>query len=60
MPCKKVDPSWSVDSNVYHVCSNCTTGNNIEPDKRRTSRYPPPGKSLDTRCRRIMAGEIPR
>ena len=29
-------PAWySIKTNVHHVCSNCTAGNNIEPEDRR-------------------------
>ena len=29
--------SWHADgSDVYHDCTNCTEGNNIEPENRRS------------------------
>jgi hypothetical protein len=31
----KCQPYHSVDSDVYHIYSDCTVGNNIETDKRR-------------------------
>jgi hypothetical protein len=40
--------AWhSKKSNVYHVCSNCNTGNNIERENREEGTG---GKSLCTEC----------
>jgi hypothetical protein len=41
MACQKTEPYYSVDSDVYHVCRNCTLGDNIESDKRESGN---PGK----------------
>ena len=32
----KVSPWYSIKSYVHHVCTNCTEGNNIEPENRRS------------------------
>ena len=56
--CREVKPYFSVDSEVYHICSNCTTGNNIEPDKHR--RGNPGRRRLCQRCQDIRAGKLPR
>ena len=34
--CGKVKPFHSIKRDVYHVCSECTEGNNIEPENRRS------------------------
>jgi len=36
--CRKVQPYHSVKPgiSVYHVCSNCTKGNNIERENRKS------------------------
>ena len=59
MACKKGTPYWSKDSRVYHVCKNCTVGNNIEPDKLRSGRNT--GKRRQClRCAAIIAGSMSR
>ena len=41
-------PAWHAkDSDVYHVCSNCNTGNNIESENRRNGKG---GNSLCSEC----------
>ena len=36
--CRKVQPYHSAKQGAYvhHVCSNCTVGNNIEPENKRS------------------------
>jgi hypothetical protein len=58
MACLRIGPYFSVDSDVYHVCSNCAVGNNIETDKRRTGAYG--RRKLCERCKDIIAGKIKR
>jgi len=57
--CKETTPYWSVDSNVYHVCANCSVGNNIERDKRRSGTSTT-GRTLCERCKAIRAGTYDR
>jgi hypothetical protein len=58
MACQTRAPYWSVDSTVYHICGNCTTGDNIQPDKRKSGN---PGKrTLCDRCKKIRAGKLTR
>lgn len=58
MACERTSSYYSVDSDVYHVCRNCTLGDNIESDKRRTGD---PGKRRKCqRCKDIMAGRVER
>jgi hypothetical protein len=56
--CKEVRPYFSKDSEVYHFCSTCTTGNNIEPDMLR--RGNPGRRRKCKRCVAIKAGRIRR
>lgn len=58
MACQRVQPYYSVDAPDYHVCSNCTVGNNIEHDKLRVGN--PGGRRLCQRCQQIIAGIISR
>jgi len=60
MPCTRVNPYWSISQREYHVCQNCTVGNNIEPDKYRTGVVAPAGYTLCTRCQQIIAGLVSR
>ena len=32
----KASPWYSIKRNVHHVCTNCTEGNNIETENRRS------------------------
>lgn len=50
-PC---NPYHSVDSDVYHINSDCTVGNNIERDKKRQGTG---GKRLCSVCKDIRAGK---
>jgi superfamily II helicase len=59
MACTKVTPYWSTDSDVYHVCSECSVGNNIESDKRR-SGYDYGNRTKCDRCKDIEAGKVSR
>jgi len=36
LECKIVPPYYSENQDVYHMCGNCTEGNNIEPENRRS------------------------
>jgi RNA polymerase-binding transcription factor DksA len=58
MSCTKVQPYFSVDRPDYHVCSNCTVGNNIERDKLQVGN--PGTRSLCIRCQQIIAGTVTR
>ncbi len=58
MPCTKITPYFSVDSDVYHICQNCSLGDNIEADKRESGN---PGKRRKCqRCKDIIAGRLSR
>jgi hypothetical protein len=58
MACQKVSPYYSKDSDIYHICYNCTLGDNIESDKRQSGN---PGKrKLCQRCKDIRAGRVER
>jgi len=48
-PCS---PYHSVDSDVYHIYSDCTKGNDIERDKKRSGTG---GKRLCLVCKDIRA-----
>ncbi len=50
-------PYHSVDQKVHHIYSDCTSGNNIEPDKRRSGTGHLP---LCERCKDIRAGKLSR
>ena len=60
--CTKVNPYWSTrkGETEYHVCSNCTVGNNIEADYLKSGFSAPAGYTLCSRCKKIQAGEISR
>lgn len=60
--CKEVTPYWSTrqGETVYHVCGNCTVGDNIEPDYRASGQVHPANLILCDRCKRIRAGELSR
>lgn len=58
MSCKQVMTYFSVDSDVYHKCGNCTIGDNIEPDKLK--RGNPGTRRLCQRCKDIAAGKMSR
>lgn len=49
----KCQPYHSVDSDVYHIYSDCTEGNNIESDKRRDGVG---GNRLCKHCEAIKLG----
>lgn len=58
MTCRQATPYYSKDSDVYHKCSNCTLGDNIESDKLQRGN---PGKRhLCQRCKDIIAGRVER
>ncbi len=43
---------WHADgSDVHHECSNCTEGNNIEPENRRSGTG---GKRLCKTCKDLI------
>jgi len=58
MSCQQVMPYFSVDSDVYHTCKNCTLGDNIEKDKLK--RGNPGRRHLCQRCKDIQAGRVTR
>lgn len=58
MSCTRVTPYYSVDSDVYHVCRNCTIGDNIESDKRESGS--PGSRRMCKRCKDIIAGRVER
>jgi hypothetical protein len=60
--CKEVTPYWSTreGEDRYHVCDNCSVGDNIEPDYRKSGSAPPAGYSLCTRCTEIREGKYTR
>ncbi|HTR39865.1 MAG TPA: hypothetical protein VMH80_28525 [Bryobacteraceae bacterium] len=58
MACQKSQPYYSVDRLDYHVCVNCTVGNNIEKDKLRVGN--PGNRDLCKRCQQIIAGIVSR
>jgi hypothetical protein len=49
----KSQPYHSEDSDVYHIYSDCTVGNNIETDKRRNGEG---GNRLCKNCEAIKLG----
>jgi hypothetical protein len=59
MPCSKVVPYWSKTSDVYHVCANCSVGNNIERDKLQ-SGVNVGNRTLCPVCYQIQIGLRPR
>lgn len=58
MACNEVRPYYSKDSDVYHICSNCTLGDNIERDK--LERGAPGRRHLCQRCKDIRARKVSR
>ncbi len=54
---KKCSPYHSVDSDVYHIYSDCTVGDNIERDKRKPGTG---NKRLCPVCRDIQSGKRTR
>ena len=44
-------PWHSTKSDVYHVCSNCNTGNNIEKENLKTGTG---GKAMCSECRQLI------
>ncbi len=54
---RKCSPYHSVDSDVYHIYSDCSAGNNIERDKRKKG---PGGKKLCSVCKAIRDGKRKR
>jgi hypothetical protein len=58
MSCRRITAYYSVDSNVYHVCQNCTLGDNIEADKRESGK--PGSRKMCQRCKDIIAGRVSR
>ncbi len=59
MACRETTPYWSLDSSIYHVCRNCTLGDNIQPDKRKSGSNTI-GRHLCNRCKDIRAGKVTR
>jgi len=59
MSCEETTPYWSEDSSVYHVCRNCSVGDNIQPDKKKTG-YNYGNRTLCDRCKDIRAGKVSR
>ena len=58
MGCNRVTAYYSKDSDIYHVCKNCTLGDNIEADKRDSGS---PGKRrMCQRCKDILEGRVAR
>jgi hypothetical protein len=57
--CTSTAPYWSEDSNIYHTCSNCSTGDNIQSDKKK-SGYGYGNRTECDRCKKIKAGELTR
>ena len=51
---RRCNPYHSVDSDVYHIYSDCTVGNNIERDKKKQGTG---GKRLCAVCKEIRAGK---
>lgn len=51
------NPYHSVDSDVYHIYSDCMVGNNIETNKRRPGKG---GNRLCKNCREIQSGKRTR
>ena len=47
----KASPWHSVKRDVYHVCTNCEDGNNIEPENRREGDG---NKRLCDRCSELI------
>jgi hypothetical protein len=54
---RQTSPYHSVDGDVYHIYSDCTVGNNIERDKKRTGTG---GKRLCSICKDIRDGKRTR
>lgn len=46
----RVNPFHSPDQPVYHYCSNCTEGNNIEAKNKKSGTG---GKRPCTHCQRL-------
>lgn len=59
MACTSTTPYWSEDSMIYHTCGNCTVGNNIESDNRK-SGYNYGNRTECQRCKDIKAGKVDR
>lgn len=45
-------PWHSIKADVYHECTNCNTGNNIETENRRPGTG---GKRQCDECKRLIA-----
>jgi hypothetical protein len=60
--CQKSIPYWSkaLGRKTYHICRNCTTGNNIESDFLASGSQPPAKRRLCYRCKEIRAGRLTR
>jgi hypothetical protein len=58
MSCNQVTEYYSKDSDVYHICKNCSLGDNIEPDKLQKGA--PGRRHLCQRCKDIRAGKVTR
>jgi len=54
---KQCSPYHSVDSDVYHIYSDCTKGNDIEKDKKRQGTG---NKRLCQVCNDIKSGKRER
>jgi len=54
---RKCSPYHSKDSDVYHIYSDCSSGNNIEKDKKKSGTG---GKRLCSICKDMSAGERKR
>lgn len=53
----KCSPYHSVDGDVYHIYRDCTVGNNIEKNKKRSGMG---GLKLCSVCKDIRAGKRKR
>jgi hypothetical protein len=53
----RVPPYHSDDQDVYHVYKECSVGNNIERDNKKSGTG---GKRLCKRCIMISSGEVSR
>jgi len=54
---RSCNPYHSVDSDVYHIYSDCTVGNNIERDKKKSGTG---NNRLCSVCKDIRAGKRQR
>jgi hypothetical protein len=54
---KKCQPYHSMQSDVYHIYSDCSVGNNIPLGKKKQGSE---GRKLCAVCRKIQAGKRKR